>query len=65
MDSCGSGTTGCHGWVESHWVEANKMGLRLSRGQDPEVEAVLMRTAEWPWGWYFLNDDGTIQCRSG
>src|SRR4051794_39579681 len=64
MDACGSGTTGCHGWVESHWEQAHKMGLRLSRSQDPECEPVLMRTAEWPWGWYRLLDDGTIECRS-
>jgi hypothetical protein len=33
---CGSGTTGCHGWVESHRKEAYELGLLLRRGENPE-----------------------------
>ena len=30
---CGSGTTGCHGWAESHPLMAELLGWRLNRGQ--------------------------------
>ena len=29
---CGSGTTGCHGWVESHRAEARELGYLVPRG---------------------------------
>lgn len=32
---CGSGTTGCHGYVESHRSEAMACGWLVSRYQDP------------------------------
>lgn len=32
---CGSGTTGCHGWVESHREEAYESGFLVRRGNDP------------------------------
>src|SRR5690242_16135926 len=42
----GSGTTGCHGWVEAHPTEAAADGFRVPSWADP---------AEWPvktWrGW--------------
>lgn len=28
---CGSGTTGCHGWLHAHPEEARKMGILRSR----------------------------------
>ena len=31
----GSGTTGCHGWIESHRFEAMACGWLVSRYQDP------------------------------
>lgn len=34
---CGSGTTGCHGWVESNRKEAFDLGLLVRRGQNAEV----------------------------
>lgn len=60
MGACGSGTTGCHGWVEGNPAEARKLGLRLLSGQHPPDVPVLMRTAEWPLGWYTLDDYGTL-----
>lgn len=65
MDACGSGTTGCHGWVEDHWHAAHKMGLRLARSENPLDVPVLMRTAQWPFGWYTLDDYGTISASAG
>jgi hypothetical protein len=34
---CGSGTTGCHGWVEGHRAEARTAGLIVSQWDDPEA----------------------------
>ena len=33
---CGSGTTGCHGWVESNRTEARKQGYLLYRIDEPD-----------------------------
>lgn len=38
---CGSGTTGCHGWAESHRLEAVKDGLIVSRYADPTLVPVM------------------------
>lgn len=62
MAACGSGTTGCHGWVESHPTEARQLGLRLTSRQSPLAVPALMRTAQWPLARYYLNDDGTLTC---
>ena len=32
---CGSGTTGCHGWVHQHVAEAERLGLIVPVGLDP------------------------------
>lgn len=32
---CGSGTTGCHGWVHAHPAKAYEMGLMVHAWQDP------------------------------
>lgn len=39
---CGSGTTGCHGYVHSHVADARSLGLLVSAYADPR--AVLVRT---------------------
>lgn len=39
---CGSGTTGCHGRVESQRSEAYADGLLLHDGQDPAAVPVLL-----------------------
>jgi hypothetical protein len=49
---CGSGTTGCHGWVEHHPVFSREAGWSVPRGVDPRTVPVL-----YPNGWYLLNDD--------
>jgi len=40
---CGSGTTGCHGWIEAHRAEALGRGWLLHAGQDPAVEPATIR----------------------
>lgn len=50
---CGSGTTGCHGWVESHREAATTAGLLVSKYADPADVPV------WTWrGWMRLDNTG-------
>lgn len=62
---CGDGTTGCHGWIESHRAEALRMGWLMSRHLfqiDPE---------DVPLRWsdradrLYLHHDGTITSDRG
>jgi hypothetical protein len=50
---CGSGVTGCHGWVESNRDEAYERGLLLRRHQIPVDEPVQLRR-----GRVLLDDEG-------
>ena len=50
---CGSGTSGCHGWVESHRLQAFNQGLLVYQNQ------VSAEVAVWVRGRYvYLADDG-------
>jgi hypothetical protein len=51
---CGSGTTGCHGWIESNRIAAEDEGWLVSRYQ--EVAEVQVRL--WRVGWRYLTDEG-------
>lgn len=53
---CGSGTTGCHGWVESHREEAYEAGLLVRMWQVPRDTPVTL----WH-GTYVLDDEGGVQ----
>ena len=53
---CGSGTEGCHGWVESHRESAYTDGLLLHRGDDPCEVPVTLR-----YGTVFIDDEGGVQ----
>lgn len=37
---CGTGVTGCHGWVEQHRLQARGCGYLLWQGADPELVPV-------------------------
>lgn len=51
---CGSGTTGCHGWVETHRAESHEAGWSIPWWQDPLEVPVL-----YPDGnKYLLDDEG-------
>ena len=52
---CGSGTTGCHGWVHAHPARAYRLGYLVHMGKDPATIPVYYRTV----GWQQLNADGT------
>lgn len=53
--TCGSGTTGCHGWMHANPAEATAAGFIVPSWGDP---------AGWPilhslYGWVLLQPDGT------
>lgn len=58
---CGSGTTGCHGWVHSHVADAEAHGWLLSACQDPE--RVPVDTVRY--GRVYLNLDGRVRLADG
>lgn len=53
---CGSGTTGCHGWVEEHPDEATGNGWAVLAWADPISVPVRYRH-----GWYLLDQRGGMQ----
>lgn len=50
---CGSGTTGCHGWVHGHPREAYRLGLLVHSWHEPATVPVFGRQ-----GWALLDGDG-------
>lgn len=54
---CGSGTTGCHGFITTHPAIARDRGWTLRRGQDPLGEPVLLARS----GLVLLRPDGGTQ----
>jgi hypothetical protein len=52
---CGSATTGCHGWAESHRNDARDQGYLLYRLSEPSKVAVYTYT-----GWTLYDDEGGV-----
>lgn len=49
---CGSGTTGCHGWVTAHPRKSYDVGLMVPKHRDP------MELAVFTWrGWAMLDNE--------
>ena len=44
LQLCGSGTTGCHGWVHAHPARAYRLGYLVHTGKDPATIPVYYRT---------------------
>lgn len=55
---CGSGTTGCHGWVESHRPQATDLGLLISRNSLALPTDVPVK--RWGSEWVTLQHDGGV-----
>lgn len=53
---CGSGTEGCHGWVESNRAVSYEQGLLLHRNDDPTEVPVVLH-----YGTVLLDDEGGVQ----
>lgn len=52
---CGSGTTGCHGWVESHRAIAEDHGYIVRRGINPPAG---IRIKRHDGSWWLLTSSG-------
>lgn len=50
----GSGTTGCHGYIESHPVEAAERGFRVRQSDDPRMVPLI----DWRGHAWWLTVDG-------
>ena len=57
IDSCGSGTTGCHGVLTVDPDYAKTGGWEVRADQDPEEVPVWLATVEGA-GWWLLTFDG-------
>lgn len=51
---CGSGTTGCHGWIEHHPNMAEAEGFHVRPWEDPEYTPIKLNRTNW----YLLLPDG-------
>lgn len=60
---CGSGTTGCHGWVESHRDIARQQGLLISSNGRDVAEDVEVEHARY--GRVKLTNDGGVRTTQG
>lgn len=59
LHTCGSGSTGCHGWIEENPIDALGPGWRVMRGQNWTAIPVLI----WHRGarvWALLDDEGGV-----
>lgn len=53
---CGSGTTGCHGYIESHRTEAIDYGFIVPQYETPNLVPVKL----YLHGWVLLTDEGSF-----
>jgi len=44
---CGTGTTGCHGWIESNPAESDLSGFHVRPWEDPATKPVLIHGMFW------------------
>lgn len=56
---CGSGTTGCHGWVTHNPTGATHYGLALQRHQDDGTPVLLFGSPNGA-GWWSLREDTMV-----
>lgn len=63
LDLCGSGTTGCHGWVESHPAAATALGWRVQSWRNPLMVPVFIRNVHSvARTWWHLVGDEIVLC---
>lgn len=55
---CGTATTGCHEFIESHPAEAAARGFRISQGESPSEIPIRCRNPISGLSWHLLDDDG-------
>lgn len=55
---CGTGTTGCHGWIESHREDAYERGYIIKSSVE-DLESVIFEHGTF--GKCLLKDDGSVE----
>lgn len=56
---CGTGNTGCHGWVTEHPDQALDLGLAIRRlATTPEFEPINVRARDKAGRWFLLTANG-------
>ena len=64
--TCGSGTTGCHGYIEANPKWAMSQGLWLTEAEDPREVSVYMRWGQiYAKSWWALDDEGMLEHDGG
>lgn len=58
IDVCGSGTTGCHGWIHANPTAAVEKGWTVPSWADPAEVPVLLHTLHYGHDWVLLDEDG-------
>lgn len=57
LDVCGSGTTGCHGYITEHPAEATEKGWTVQSWAEPAEVPVLIHTIHYGHDYVLLDDD--------
>jgi hypothetical protein len=57
---CGTGTTGCHGRIESHPEWARTQGYRVDSWDAPETVPVALCVAPGMYAWFALDDEHRV-----
>lgn len=61
LDLCGSGNTGCHGWLEANSKLADAGGWRIvHRNPPPAIVPCWLNTVSGGVGWWLLDDSGVF-----
>ncbi len=58
---CGSGTTGCHGWVHSNPKKAQALGFTVPANHRPDLDPEVIPIKTLRRGWVVLHDDESVE----
>lgn len=58
LDLCGTGTTGCHGYITEHPAESAENGWTVRSWNDPVHVPALIHTTSFVHALVLLDDDG-------
>lgn len=58
LDVCGSGTTGCHGYIHANPSESYASGWSVRQSMNPRDMPAFLRTP-YGYGYVWLHNDGT------
>ena len=61
MALCGTGTSGCHGWIEQNRETAYEEGWLVRQNEDPSTIKVKL----FLYGWSFISNEGIVSKANG